>query len=579
MPEQPPKATVPGARPDGPARPRPETPATGPDFSEVMDTGRLAVAERAAWSLVWLGVLTAGVSVSYFWWSSEFIAALAPLMVLFALAGLLGTWVSTPRRRWLQAAALVGLEAAIALPQAIAIHTRIFYSTDSAAFDQLSARALLNGHNPYTVSLQSAARLFSVPARYWTYTVGGGHVTSTSYPAGSFLLQVPALALGIHHRSVDWTDLVCWMACAALFFFLLPRSLRWLAGLLAIMSFFVSSVSNGNTDAMFLPLLLVAVWRWDRYGDPTERGPARWIGPLALGLACAVKQTPWFCVPFLTLGVAIEARHAGRSALRGAARYLATVLAVFAAVNLPFAAWGPHAWAHGVLLPLIGGLVADGQGLVTLATHGVTGGVELGMLSMAGAFALAGALVAFALWYPVLKRAWLLLLPFAFLFSPRSLSTYLLDLMPVAIMAAVSVHGTVTRRHRVAVRAVAIFAVLVVGVIASSALAFSSQTLRIAVDAAQLEGGNQSVTVTVTNLTDAVQRPHFMVNPGEGTAGYWAAGDRAPVVLAPHGRAMLRLHPPATVAAPQRGARWLVEAYTTSPAALSTSRLLPWPFR
>jgi uncharacterized membrane protein len=246
-------------------------------------------------------------------------------------------------------------------------------------------------------------------------------------------------------------------------------------------------------------------------------------------------------------------------------------------VNLPFVAWGPQAWAHGVLLPFISSLVADGQGLVTFATHGVTGGVELGMLTAAGALAMLAALVAFVLWYPVLKRAWLLLVPIVFFFSPRSLSSYLVDLVPVAIMAALSVHGAVTGEHRVTRRSLAIFAVPVVAVIACSALALSTQTLRIGVDAAQLAAVDQSVTVTVTNLTDAVQRPHFMVNPGEGTAGYWVTSDGAPVVLAPHAHATLTLHPPAAVTAPKRGARWLVAAYTTSPAVLSTSSLVPWP--
>ena len=76
---------------------------------------------------------------------------------------------------------------------------------------------------------------------------------------------------------------------------------------------------------------------------------------------------------------------ADRAPIRLCLRYLLTVLVVFAAVNLPFLAWHPGAWWHGTLIPLTGGLVADGQGFVTLATHGLTGGVNLTMLSLAGA--------------------------------------------------------------------------------------------------------------------------------------------------------------------------------------------------
>src|SRR5579875_484186 len=95
--------------------------------------------------------------------------------------------------------------------QSIAIHTRHFYLTDAEAFDDLAARTLLHGRDPYTTSMAAAASMFSEPARYWTYTVTGGHVTHVSYPAGSFLVDIPALILGVHHQTVDWVDLTAWL--------------------------------------------------------------------------------------------------------------------------------------------------------------------------------------------------------------------------------------------------------------------------------------------------------------------------------------------------------------------------------
>ncbi len=395
--------------------------------------GGMHVAECAAWSLVWLAVLTAGVNVWGFWWASPVIGALGPLMVLAGIAGTVATFAArSPRTPVLQRLAFGAVVLAVVFPQAVAIHTRVFANTDSAAFDQASARALLQGHDPYTVSLAGAGRLLAVPARYWTYTVDGGHVTHASYPAGSFLVDVPSMALGLRHMVVDWTDLAAWVLCIALFFLLLPVSLRWLAGLLAVTPIFVGMFSSGGTDAVFLPLLLLAVWRWDRFGAADEHGVARWLGPVALGLACAVKQAPWFCIPFLVTGIALEARAAGRRPLRSAARYFTMVAGVFLAVNLPFVVWQPQAWARGTLLPFVGGLVADGQGLVSLSTHGITGGTNLEMLTVAGGFAYLALLASWLQWYPVLKRVWLLALPVAFFFSPRSLSSYLVNLFPVA---------------------------------------------------------------------------------------------------------------------------------------------------
>ena len=152
--------------------------------------------------------------------------------------------------------------------------------------------------------------------------------------------------------------------------------------------------------------------------------------------------------PTLVTGIFLEAHRSGRAPIRLCLRYLLTVLVVFSAVNLPFLVWHPGAWWHGTLIPLTGGLVADGQGFVTLATHGLMGGVNLTMLSLAAALAMVGGIAAFVAWYPQLKRIWPLLLTVPFFFSPRSLSSYLVDLFPVALVAALSVDGVARRRPR-----------------------------------------------------------------------------------------------------------------------------------
>ena len=75
------------------------------------------------------------------------------------------------------------------------------------------------------------------------------------------------------------------------------------------------------------------------------------IGPFALGLACSIKQTPWFCLPFLAIGLFIEACNTGRRPVQLVMRYLAIVVAVFVVVNIPFIVWQPMAWARGTFLP------------------------------------------------------------------------------------------------------------------------------------------------------------------------------------------------------------------------------------
>ncbi len=248
--------------------------------------------------------------------------------------------------------------------------------------------------------MASAASLLDPPSHYWTYLADGGHVTQVSYPAGSFLLEAPAMALGFHHELADWTDLVAWLATGVLLFVLLPVGLRWLAALVLMAPAFVGAFSGGRHRCPVPPVPGAGRLALGPLRHRQGAGTARWIGPLALGVACSVKQTPWFCLPLLLIGLGLEARRRGDPVWRVPARYLAVVVGVFAACNLPFVIWGPRAWADGLLLPFTKPLVADGQGLVTLAIHGLTGGVVLPLLSVAAALAYLALLAAFVVWYP-----------------------------------------------------------------------------------------------------------------------------------------------------------------------------------
>ena len=539
---------------------------------------------------MWLAIVTGGVNLWGFWWWSPAVIALAPLMIAGGLVGIASSWlVGNPRSRLFQGVTLGAVIVTALFPQSIEIRTRSFYATDSAAFDQVAARALAHGADPYVASMSSVAHLLSVPSRFWTYTVHGGHVTQFSYPAGSFLLSLPATALGVH-MAVDWTDLVAWLATIVLLFALVPASLRWLVALLGLTPFFLGSFTSGGTDAMFLPFLVVAVWRWDRYGRSSEPGLARWIGPISLGAACAIKQTPWFAVPMLVTGIFLEARRRGWAPIRLSLRYLLTVFVVFAAVNLPFLAWHPGAWLHGTLIPLTGGLVADGQGLVTLATHGLTGGVNLKMLSLAGVLAMVGSVASFVAWYPQLKRIWPLLLTIPFFFSPRSLSSYLVDLIPVALVAALSVDGAprdpsegrTAWRDLLARPSVLVVAVSCVGVVIASFMAFIGPPLQLSVRSIiTSHAGTEldAVTVSVVNRTPDRLVPDFLVNTAtsQNYEGFWTPSERGLAALGPHASETITLYPPARTAAPRRGARWLVEAYTVGPSWLSTSPLVTFP--
>jgi hypothetical protein len=573
-----------GATGDG--MPLPD-PGAGPAQGATAITGPV---ERGIWSLVWLGVIIGGIGLWGSWTAWWFAAVAAPAVLLVGAVGLAVTWlVKNPRSQGIQLSAMGSVVVMTLISQGIGIHTRIFYSTDSAAFNQVAARLMVHGINPYTASMNSASKLLNGASNYWTYTVTGSHVSAVSYPAGAFLFDVPAMLLGFHHEVVDWMDLYAWIVTAVLIYVLVPVTVRWLAPLLLLVSIFTGVFASGGSDAAFLPFLVLAVWRWDRFGLDRSAGVARWMGPVALGLACSIKQTPWFCIPFLVVGVFIEARNSGRKPWPLAGRYLAIVVGVFAVINLPFVIWSPRAWIRDTILPFNQPLVTDGQGLVTLALHGIGGGVSMRLLSAAGFLVLVALLAALVLWYPRMKPAWMLLLPIGFFVAPRSLFTYLIDLYPAALVAAVSVSAvrrpegraarahTTRRSRRPLVLAVAI---PMAAAVALTVLAFLSAPLELGVRSVRASQGAaliNAVTLRVANTTGQTVDPRFMVNVGSSHPnGFWHQAGGGQVVIGPHQSAVVTLLPPGPFGAPAHDSNWLVEAYTSSPEALSTSPLMYW---
>ncbi len=307
------------------------------------------------------------------------------------------------------------------------------YGTDAVAFNEYSADLLLAGQNPYGVDLSPAFDAYGVPATLSTLTLDGGQVTQLSYPAGAFLPVAAAKLLGLGAQAANVVDLASWLAALVLLFVLLPRPVRWVAVVLLADNLVGGFVTGGVTDPLYLVPLMLALWRWDRFG--TGAGLSSWLGPVALGLACSVKQLPWFFAPFLLLVVSLEAHRRGERWWPVAARYAGAAAGVFLLVNGPFMVWDPVAWAGGAFLPLVQPLVPDGQGLVALIVQLGIGGGSLVAVSVAGYAGYAALLLMVAGDYDRWRRGWPLLVVAAFLLPSRSLSSYLLMALPAVMVA------------------------------------------------------------------------------------------------------------------------------------------------
>jgi hypothetical protein len=123
---------------------------------------------------------------------------------------------------------------------------------------------------------------------------------------------------------------------------------------------------------------------------------------------------------------------------------------------------------------------------------------------------------------------------------------------------------------------------LCIGVVVASFMAFRQPPLQLSVrNVVTSHGGSEldAVTVSVVNRTPNSLVPHFLVNSAtsQNYEGFWVPFKGDPVTVGPHATETVTLHPPAPQAAPRRGARWLVEAYTSNPSWLSTSSLVRFP--
>jgi hypothetical protein len=115
------------------------------------------------------------------------------------------------------------------------------------------------------------------------------------------------------------------------------------------------------------------------------------------------------------------------------------------------------------------------------------------------------------------------------------------------------------------------------------ALAFTSAPLDVYVVGVRTSQATlrlDAVTVTVHNASGQRVTPRFMVVlDSSHPSGFWTPAHRkGPLVLGSGATATVTLEPPEFTWSPAHGDHWLVEAYTTPPAALSTSAPQMWKF-
>ncbi len=335
------------------------------------------------------------------------------------------------------------------------------YGSDDLYDNQYNALLVLRGENPYVgerltaivdhfgvLSFTPLARgRFTNPLHYPTQAeldaVLRGYLanpaaphpeidprTTHSYPVGAFLVDMPFVWAGL--ASIAMPQIVLFLALIAAIVAATPARWRLVVALLLLATADGARQVSGG-DFEIWPLVGVALAWLLR-----ER---RWGSALALGAACAIKQTAWLAAPFYLIWVwrTYGPREAGRRA--------AIIAAAFLAINAPWIIGSPREWLASIFLPVTLPLLPDGSGVIGLSLTGV---LPLAPSWLYGLLELA-ALVAALIWYwregERLPFAGLILPLVPLFFAWRSSERYFVLLPLFALLAvALTLHARAGER-------------------------------------------------------------------------------------------------------------------------------------
>jgi uncharacterized protein YjeT (DUF2065 family) len=254
------------------------------------------------------------------------------------------------------------------------------YHVDAVTVPHHAAEELLAGQDPYkTFDLPEALAEFGLDPQLVTHYDNGQPVHSLNYPALSFLVVAPFIALGA--TDIRWI----YLAEILIEVLVLLRAVRipWRP--------LVAAAAVGNTIIVRQNILagvdptwsMLTIFAWLFIGSRT-------FSPAAIGLAMASRQPAWFVAPFYLL--AIWKRDGRREALRRAGIVGAAALIP----NLPFIVDAPREFFDGITGPMLGALAPYGVGFVGL---GLVGQLPLLAREIYGALsAIAFVVLAVVLW-------------------------------------------------------------------------------------------------------------------------------------------------------------------------------------
>jgi len=330
---------------------------------------------------------------------------------------------------------------------------RVFVYNDSTALVQQASENLLAGNNPYTsaniitallrfdgaydrvtpLRVGRYADVFPYPSNEQLKDVWDEAILNpaepppeiesrVSYPAGSFVLPAPFLALGIGDIRIVYAIYVLAGLVFAVWWLPARRRLVFVGAMLISLEMW-NAIGGGETTLLAFPLLLVAWLTLPRKW---------WVSALFMGVAVAAKQTAWFVMPFYLI-LFLRTYPQRRTAAA-----IGIIVAVFAAFNLPFVIADPVAWVSSVAAPMTDPMFPVGVGIISIVSTGLVNLQSSLPFTIVEVAVIAGGCI----WYYRHCRRYpqvgLILAVLPLFFAWRSLWTYFFYLGSIAMAAVLA---------------------------------------------------------------------------------------------------------------------------------------------
>ncbi len=449
------------------------------------------------------------------------------------------------------------------------------YGTDELAFDQYAGLLAAHWHNPYLTSMLPSFKRYGVSPNSYTFLLNGGVVSKLSYPALSFLFYVPFEWLGIDQQGAVVVNLIAWAVSIVLMYRLLPREFKALSVIVGSFSVYVGYAVGGVTDALFVPFAILAAYQWDRFGSRDLSFVRRYLSPVCLGLAMAIKQNIWLVLPLICLAFFLEDHEnfsSHKMQRKKALKYLTITVVAFIIPNLPFIIDAPIQWFDGILQPVLASAVPAGQGIIGFSLYLGLGGGSLTIYTVIELLTVIMIVVGYAVGYRYLKQLAFFLPAYVFFFATRSFGSYFVTLLPALLISVISVKrsnmglpkATVVRYFLgMLVVMVAFFGI---GIIFNSPFQINIVSIHTTGEVQTVD----QVTAIITNETNKTLRPYFSIQEYGTVTAFWNVSNNI-TTIGPRQTVTVILDAPNFYAMPPITGGFQLVAYTSNPGSVSTS--------